>query len=517
MLGRYVAAANGGAAQADLTRSQICQIVASFPLGSEEEASRGALNFRGFRLPGIDLANLRLAAILDYADLRGSSFVGADLRGSSFRFARLDGVLLDHRTRLGSGMDFSSASILSVQMPMDSNFRMSGLIFASATLDCTVFDNCVLDNCDLTFATLSGCSLKQCQIIDSCLSGAKFLTCNLKVACLQGASVSHVKGEGAQFIRAQMQECFLSSSSLRGAIFDESAMHAAAFEQVDFLEASFKATVLTRSRWKRCNCAALQLQDADMSEAELTECVFAGANLTASNLSGCNLAGCDLQGADLTGAVMKGCDLRGCQLAGACIVMPVGYGDEQRDAQEPEPLDLTGIQLQDCTGLSIPSLRRAVLTDAVLRGLDLEGCDLSYACLLRADMSGCNLTGCNLSSCNLESSIFKGARLVGTNLDGANFVNCDFSQADLSKAKFARSLCRIGAVGGPTQYSGVSFEGAQGLQESDFSRCVFVGCKFNKCDLSRAGFSSAVVDGCVWGVGGCAGVRVLCLCDWQRE
>lgn len=66
----------------DLTRSDICRIIASYvPLryAHGDDAAKPVFNFRGFRLQRLDLAGLLLQGDFDCADLRGSNFKVSEL------------------------------------------------------------------------------------------------------------------------------------------------------------------------------------------------------------------------------------------------------------------------------------------------------------------------------------------------------------------------------------------------------------------------------------------------------
>ena len=60
----------------DLTRSDICRIIASYvPLryADGEDSAKPVFNFRGFRLQRLDLAGLLLQGDFDCADLRSAN------------------------------------------------------------------------------------------------------------------------------------------------------------------------------------------------------------------------------------------------------------------------------------------------------------------------------------------------------------------------------------------------------------------------------------------------------------
>ncbi len=134
------------------------------------------------------------------------------------------------------------------------------------------------------------------------------------------------------------------------------------------------------------------------------------------------------------------------------------------------------------SGVEIPDLFKADLSEAKLSGLDLSEADLGGA-----NLSGANLGGANLSGLDLGFAILSGANLSGANLSRANLGEAKLSGANLSGLDLSEA-----DLGG-ANLSGANLSGAD-LRGHDLSRANLSRANLSRANLIEATFTEAYLE-----------------------
>jgi len=204
------------------------------------------------RLPGANLRN---------ADLWNANVVEADLAGADLTNTRLPGAIYSAGTTWPNGFNPGGVPTLILLGPnrtVPANKDLSGFI---------------LDNLDLTSATLRFVNLSDARLSGATLSSADMTSTNLTRANLN---------------RTRLLGTRLSNANLSHAVLNFAFATDAHFNLADLSYADLSNAELTNT-W---------LHGADLRGAYLTN-----ANLTNANLYLANLTGADLANANLTGVV----------------------------------------------------------------------------------------------------------------------------------------------------------------------------------------------------------------------
>ena len=248
--------------------------------------------------------------------------------------------------------------------------------------------------------------------------------------------------------------------------------------------AKLKEGVKAWNQWRNENPdVAVDLSEADLTDAELDGANLRGVDLFNANLNEADLRGADLRGAKLREATLGGADLREAKLCGADLCSAYLRVADLSEAN-------LGIEDFHEAGLDDAKMSRARFNRADLDDLQRIGVYLAQPDVL----GGADLTGANLTGAVLNGAKLVGAHLREANLDAARLVGAYLARADLSRAVLSG-----------TNLSGADLTGAD-LHEVDLDDANLSGAKLNRADLSgasllRTGFERANLTGCnVYGV-----------------
>jgi uncharacterized protein YjbI with pentapeptide repeats len=268
--------------------------------------------FRGKDWRGRDFSGSDLrGADFSEADLRGANFSRANLTGACFRAARFGAqeeahgmnrarrmvhvrgsvaisrvllplVLLLFGLLIGSGMLGAGNARYAVQVLQ---VLLMGLILPALWLLQLIHS----ENAKVRWLVAAGSNFAAANLL-----GADFSDAKLGLANFAGANLRHVRWHGAQ----QQEVVYFDPGPLR-----ENGIW----------------PLLTATRGKRQDFAALDLSWQDLSGLDLSGCNLQGGDLRHANLVGTNLQRAQLQRADCRAANLQQADLSGADLSGTLI------------------------------------------------------------------------------------------------------------------------------------------------------------------------------------------------------
>ncbi len=139
-----------------------------------------------------------------------------DATGLRLGECRLDGVLLDgaglrrgelRDVEIEGGSWANTSAVESVLRRVRfRNTRLTGAVFASATLDDVVFEDCRLDLASFRFAKLTRVRFERCRLDEADLYEARFESAALSDCSLANASLA-----AAAFVDAELRGCDLTA------------------------------------------------------------------------------------------------------------------------------------------------------------------------------------------------------------------------------------------------------------------------------------------------------------------
>ncbi|MDQ0591120.1 DUF2169 family type VI secretion system accessory protein [Variovorax paradoxus] len=286
-----------------------------------------------------------LAGSRDFTDmdLTGADLSGLDLRGACFRRALLEGADLG-RARCGDA-DFSDAVLVRARLSGASFgravFRNANLarvdcsqadfshaVFEGTTLEKLKFEQCNFSSARMHHLHVIGSQLLRCTfdgmdaayigflsdtVIEDCsfrnarLEKAGFMACRVAGLDFSGAELeacvwTHTNGDDRiGFQRALLRTtCFVGSSSLRGANFEEATL-----VQCSFREVPMEGARLARATLDTCDFSSCNLTAADLSAVQAPESLFIRSNLTRASLRAANLMTANFNKARLLSADLR--------------------------------------------------------------------------------------------------------------------------------------------------------------------------------------------------------------------
>ncbi len=274
-------------------------------------------NLRGALLSGADLRG----ALLECSDLRGAQLDGADLgdvaltgallHGANCATARFDGANLAH-TQAHDAI-FRGASFNGVQA---AQADWSGADLSSATFQQWIAPNIVLNQANLTHATLSDCVLLHAKARASCWTRSV----SVRTVAL-GSDLADSEWTEASLSRCVLMECQLANSRWNSA----SLSRVQAGGGAHWSGADLRRMSAEHSSWRDAT-----LVDADLSDGEFRECDFSGTQLSGACLEralfyrslfmGTELTGCHADAADFYQAMCRRANFRQADLRGANFV-----------------------------------------------------------------------------------------------------------------------------------------------------------------------------------------------------
>lgn len=206
--------------------------------------------------------------------------------------------------------------------------------FCGWQLDGIDLSNCILDDIDLSRASLVGANLRSASMKSSILTEAKLSQASLSRANLSKADISRADftntdlvgidlrkslARATNFTHALMLRSRLDDADCLGAIMVDinataARMESANLECVDFSGAAMMNCVLTGA-----SCSWANMTDTRLNWAQMSWCKLEAADLEQANLTGANLRGANISFANLDQAILTGADLYFANISGALV------------------------------------------------------------------------------------------------------------------------------------------------------------------------------------------------------
>jgi uncharacterized protein YjbI with pentapeptide repeats len=282
-------------AGATLDRAELGEVNLSSAEGPEA-SFEGARGKRPIFARGTwDRANFR------GADLAQADFTGASIEEASFVRAGLA------EARLGEAKG-RAADLTEARLP---RARAEGAVLPGASLvkadaPGSIWDGAELRGVAATKAGLRGASFVRAALAGADLGGADLAEARLRQAdlaradltgaSLRSAKMQRVTGEGARFVRADLDAADLRHATLPGAELEGVTMHRAWADQADLARASFDLADLRRASFRGARLAGATFVKADLDGADLREADLEGANMHGAKRQSAKLAGAKTDG-----------------------------------------------------------------------------------------------------------------------------------------------------------------------------------------------------------------------------
>ena len=191
--------------------------------------------------------------------------------------------------------------------------------FCGWQLDGIDLSNCILDDIDLSRASLVGANLRSASMKSSILTEAKLSQASLSRANLSKADISR-----ADFTNTDLVGIDLRKSLARATNFTHALMLRSRLDDADCLGAIMIDINATAARMESANLECVDFSGAAMMNCVLTGASCSWANMTDTRLnwaqmSWCKLEAADLEQANLTGANLTGADLYFANISGALV------------------------------------------------------------------------------------------------------------------------------------------------------------------------------------------------------
>ncbi len=230
-------------------------------------------------------------AVLSRSFARGASFIGADLtraraEAANFREAKFDEAEAEEASF--ERCDFEEASF---ERAGFHRARCAGARFVKAALTLADFTEAALTGADFTEASLVNTSLERCRAEGARFERADMTAARpAEGARFERAALAGVKGDGSQWAGSVLDDADLSHATLakadftganlvrarldgaraRGACFQEAVLVGASALGADVFEGSFEAADLSHADLRGANLFASQLWRAKTEGAQLT-------------------------------------------------------------------------------------------------------------------------------------------------------------------------------------------------------------------------------------------------------
>lgn len=211
----------------------------------------------------------------------------------------------------------------------------------------------------------------------------------------------------------------------------------------------------------------VDLADADLSLLDLSGVDLSGVILIRADLRHATFDGARLDGATLDEALLEGATFRAASLVGATLSLA-----------EADGVDFSGALLDGASG------ERTKLSAAIFRGAKCR----------RVYFEGCAAAGADFEEAQLDEADFPDSDLSDANFRGASLADARFDGANLRRARMDGVQAPKLRASGGADLSDASLQGAQ-LREAAFAGSVLVRTRMTECDLTRAIFSQARLEG----------------------
>ena len=216
-------------------------------------------------------------------------------------------------------------------------------------------------------------------------SNVQFIRCHFHYCKLEATNLISSNLTDSDFIH-----CDFTHAKLIAAILENTAFRKCQLDNVNFLTAQFKKTVIVNT-----DLSHIDLQTIDLKGITLDGCDLRKQNLSGKDLSNASLKRVDLRGANLNKAIFNHANLSAALLAAAVT--------------------------------SKCQFRHANLSDINLSSVDLSAANLDSANLRGCNLSGANLSDANLSKANITDTILFNINSIGWDISG---IFCDFAYWD---------------------------------------------------------------------------------------
>ena len=229
----------------------------------------------GTILKGADLSGSNLAlADLSRADLSEADLTLAQMAETTARNANLSKANLEELSAIGSdlsGADLSGATALATSLI---NTKLIGAQLTNASWEFSVFNECILDEADLSGAVLKRTLFRLCSIQRAILDGA-----NLEAG---GCIECDLSESRMQQLKAK-RSCWLKSKVTK-ADFRYADMPVSTFMDVDAVGADFSYVDMPLARLYRAGLREAKFDQANLRNADVRKTVLSDVSMRDANL-----------------------------------------------------------------------------------------------------------------------------------------------------------------------------------------------------------------------------------------
>ena len=297
--------------------------------------------------------------------------------------------------------------------------------FKMADLSGLNLANRILNEIDLSGASLVGASLHGSSLMRASLYCADLRDCDLRNAKMQGADL-----RGASFRGARLAFAVLDNADLRAAAM----MHV----QPEGISISGRSGGNKGESGARQNgqhsvdFSNCSLKQVSFGNAKLDDVNFTGALLNGANFRGAHMTNVTLRGAVLTGVDIEELHLPAEAFAG-CVIdstsETIAKAPALRDKLEAHQMWIASDGTRGAPAIFDGEDLRPLKKD--FAGRQLAGFSARNAIAIGVDFSGCRLQGAKFEGADLRDADFSRADLCGASFNAAKLAHCQFAKAHL--------------------------------------------------------------------------------------
>lgn len=232
--------------------------------------------------------------------------------------------------------------------------------------------------------------------------------------------------------------------------------------------------------------AGVDLRNAVLAGLDLTDCMLELADLGGTDLRGCNLSRVVLTHARLDGARFDQANLEDANLCGSHAHATSFRGARLHSARASKA-DWTKVDGKGC------DLSAAQFDDSDLTSANFDGATLDMTILNQAKMAGSSWCEASFNKCVAWKLQAHGADFTGSKWQRSAVIGSDLSASTWTKARLTQ------VQGNDSNWRGADLSCLR-AERSSWTQSQMQGARFDgafimACDMSRADFSDASLDG----------------------
>ena len=292
---------------------------------------------------------------------------------------------------------------------------------------------------DLSKMNLDGVDFSFCLMEQVNLTGASLIGANFHGAVLARANLT-----SANFTGANLTDCNLGGSVCHETIFDQATLLRTKLSKSDLKFAEFKQANIDQPEVLDMTLEGVNFEGASINswpflEMSISDVTFTKATLKSCSFINCRLNACDFIRADLPSTTWANCNLSNIDFTQSnmeknCFVFEEDKPCEMRDLIFKGAKVMTS-NLQKMT-FNRADFSGADISHANFTGSSLQEAKLDRCMAYRTQFQKADLTNASLFQSNLMESILRKATLQDVNFQESNLYSADFIRSVIQGSQF---------------------------------------------------------------------------------